>query len=77
MSEASASRSAARRTETTAQLDDEAEQSWLGRVLARLGLADGPDLRDTIEAALQDGRIGNRDVHGAGTVHAAQYPALR
>lgn len=51
-SEASASRSAARRSETTAQ-PGEAEQSWLGRVMARLGLADGPDLRDTIEEALQ------------------------
>ncbi|MGI9383026.1 MAG: hemolysin family protein [Methyloligellaceae bacterium] len=52
ISEASASRPAARRTDNAAQ-SSEAEQSWLGRVMARLGLADGPDLRDTIEEALQ------------------------
>ena len=52
MSDAAASRGLARRSDAAAP-SGEAEQSWLGRLLARLGLAGGPDLRDTIEEALQ------------------------
>ena len=52
MSDASAQRPVTRRSDAAAP-SDEAEQSWFGRVLARLGLAGGPDLRDTIEEALQ------------------------